>query len=106
MKASNLTTMREKSLEQLEGIELGPPAADTYLVQTIHRLRRKPIGQFTVEDLRIVIGQGSGLPFLVPIALEVLERNAFAEGDFYEGDLLKAVLCIEPAFWRERRAEL
>ncbi|SRR6266511_3224820 len=106
MSDSSRSDVRPKSLEELEGVELGSPSVDSYLVRTIHRLHKQPIGEFTVEDLRIMIGQGRGLPFLVPLALDVLELDPFAEGDFYEGDLLKAALSVDSAFWLEYRPEL
>ena len=40
--------------------------------------------------------------YLVPIALEHLERDPFVEGDFYPGDLLCNVLALPPAFWADR----
>jgi hypothetical protein len=56
---------RLQNLDTLEGDEWGPPTYDSYLVATCHRLRKKPIGAFTVEDLRILIGQDVGTLFLV-----------------------------------------
>jgi len=41
-----------------------------------------------------MIGQGIGLRFLLPRALEELQKNPFAEGDFFEGDLLVAVAGV------------
>jgi len=90
---------RTKTLDQLEPPAWGEPDFHSHLVTTCHRLRRKPIGEFSVEDLRIIIGQEIGLPWLVPLALEVLEQNPLAEGDFYPGDLLRSVLRVEPSFW-------
>jgi hypothetical protein len=90
---------RRKSLQELEHNDWGDPNYDSYLVTTVHRLRRKPLTEFTLEDLRIVIGQGIGLPFLVPLAVERLEEEPLAEGDFYPGDLLQAVLRAGEAFW-------
>jgi hypothetical protein len=86
---------RDKTMTELEGQDWGPPTFDSHLVTTIHRLRYKPLAQFTVEDLRICIGQNVGLDFLVPIAIEQLQGNPFIEGDYYRGDLLNAVLKIE-----------
>jgi hypothetical protein len=90
---------RGKSLQELEQDDWGEPTYDSYLVTTVHRLRRKPIGEFSVEDLRIVIGQQIGLLFLVPLAVERLEEEPLAAGDFYPGDLLQAVLRAEETFW-------
>jgi CDI immunity proteins len=71
------------------------------LVTTIHRSSRKPLDEFTAEDLRIMIGQNIGLNYLLPLAIEHLEENPLASGDFYRGDLLKNVLSIDLHFWRE-----
>lgn len=49
----------------------------------------------------MLIGQDVGLPYLLPLALEVLRDNPMAEGDMYEGDLLAAVLTRSPAVWAE-----
>ncbi|MEV0304291.1 contact-dependent growth inhibition system immunity protein [Streptomyces prasinus] len=93
---------RDRSLEELERDRWPAPSADaTRLVATAHTLRRRPIGELTVEDMRLLIGQDIGLPHLLPLALEVLRDNPMAEGDMYEGDLLSAVLTRNPAVWTE-----
>jgi hypothetical protein len=90
---------RRKSLQELEQDDWGEPTCASSLVTTVHRLRRKPLAEFTVEDLRIVIVQGIGLPFLVPLAVERLEEEPLAAGDCYPGDLLQAVLRAGEGFW-------
>ena len=90
---------RNKSLQQLEGQDWGEPTYDSRLVTECHRLRRVPLCRFRVEDLRIMVGQSIGLPYLVPLALEQLHRKPLAEGDYYAGDLLAAVLRADPSFW-------
>ena len=94
-------TMREKTLEQLEGAVWNAPDPDSYLAATCHALRRKPLGDFSVEDLRIMIGQGIGLSHLLPLALDVLEQDPWAEGDYYPGDLLASVLRVERSSWKQ-----
>ena len=54
---------------------------------------------FTVENLRIMLGQDIGSRYLVPIALEHLEADPFVAGDFYPGDLLCSVLSLPREFW-------
>jgi CDI immunity proteins len=90
---------RTKTLQQLEMHDWGEPAFDSPLVKTCHRLRRKPLHEFTAEDLRIMIGQGIGLPYLIPLALERLEVDPLVGGDYYAGDLLKNVLVVQQPFW-------
>lgn len=95
---------RQKSLENLEKRNWGDAAkAPTELVRRCLELSTVPIGDFLLGDLRIMIGQQCGLPFLVPIALEKLQDNLFVEADYYEGDLLSALLNIDSAFWSEYR---
>lgn len=93
---------RDRSLEELEHDCWPAPEADTTrLIATAHALRRRPIGELTVEDMRLLIGQSIGLPYLLPLAVEVLRENPMAEGHMYEGDLLSAVLTRNPAVWTE-----
>ena len=89
-----------KSLQVLEGHDWGEPDYDSGLVQECHRLRRVPLREFTVENLRIMIGQNIGLEFLIPLALERLRDDPLAEGDCYPGDLLANVLRADATFWK------
>jgi hypothetical protein len=91
---------RSKSLQQLEGRDWGEPTFGSHLVTECHRLHRVPLCDFTVEDLRITIGQDIGLEYLVPLAIEKLRENPLVEGDCYPGDLLSNVLGADAAFWR------
>jgi hypothetical protein len=95
---------RLKTLAELEGVATDAPPYDSYVMGTCHRLRKKPIGEFSVEDLRIMIGQNIGLFFLVPLALDILEPDPLVEGDFYPGDLLCALLRADPGYW-ERHSD-
>ncbi|MDX2170206.1 MAG: contact-dependent growth inhibition system immunity protein [Deltaproteobacteria bacterium] len=88
-----------KTLDQLDPSAWGKPEYDSHLVTTCHRLRQQPPREFSVEDLRIMIGQGISLPWLMPLAVEALEADPLAEGDFYPGDLLAAVLRVPPDYW-------
>jgi len=89
-----------KSLMELEGSPVREPTeTDTPLVQTCLQLMRIPLEQLTTESLRLLIGQQIGLIFLMPLALDRLETDAFAAGDLYVGDLLHAVVRAPPKFW-------
>jgi hypothetical protein len=91
---------RYKTLNEIEGHDWGEPDFGSHLVTTCHELREKPVSSFTVEDLRIMIGQNIGLDYLIPLALETLEDNILSEGDFYCGDLLDVVLRVDKEFWK------
>ena len=93
-----------KTLEELDNDIWTAPAGEfSFLVLTIHRLRKKPLKDFTIEDLRIAIGQNLNLIHLIPIAIKELRQNILAEGDFYEGDLLKSVLTSDINFWQTNK---
>jgi hypothetical protein len=91
-----------KSIEELEAEYWTEPSDDSSsLILKCHLLRKKAIADFSIEDCRLMIGQRIGLKYLVPTALAYLKENPFAEGDFYEGDLLVNVLRIDRNFWIE-----
>lgn len=92
---------RSKSLQQLDGQDWGEQTYDSHLVTECYRLRRVPLSQFTVEDLRIMIGQHICLDYLMPLALEHLRADPFAEGAFYSGDSLLAVLRSGRDIWQQ-----
>ncbi len=96
---------RQKSLESLEKKTWPALRSDegSYLIKTCNSLRKKQLQDFTTEDLRIMIGQEIGLYFLIPLAIETLTNDLFAEGDMYEGDLLKNVLEVDTKFWDDNK---
>lgn len=96
---------KSKSLENLEK-DIWPRLSKdegSHLIKTCNELRKKQLQDFEIEDLRIMIGQNIGLKFLIPLAIEELELNVLAEGDFYEGDLLKNVLTSDVEYWKEEK---
>ncbi|GAB2772597.1 contact-dependent growth inhibition system immunity protein [Amycolatopsis magusensis] len=96
-----------RTVEQAEGRHWGDPPADaTPMVKTVYELRRKPIAAMDTEDLRMLLSQQEGVDVLVPVALTLLERDPLAEGDFYAGDLLTAVLRIPRYYWRQHSDQL
>ncbi|MFJ8195416.1 contact-dependent growth inhibition system immunity protein [Streptomyces sp. NPDC096152] len=98
---------RGKSLEQLEGrCWPDPPEETTSLVRSVHALRRRPIGALQSHELARLIGQSVGLPWLLPLAVEILRDTApdRAAGGFYDDDLLYAVVTVSPEVWKEMPA--
>lgn len=94
---------KELSLEELEKVVWEEPDFADHLEQKIHAIRKAPLSRFTVEDIRLMVQRGLSLPYTVPLAIDLLSQNLFAEGDYYPGDLLQSVLNIEPAFWYQNR---
>ncbi len=95
-----IKNVEKYTLEFLENDYWKTPDYDSKLVKTCHLLRKKKIEEFTIEDLRIMIGQNIGLPYLLPIALNQLKNNILSEGDYYPGDLLSSVLTSEINYWK------
>jgi hypothetical protein len=92
--------------------ELDPPAwpdaeSQSGLIATCHRLRRKPLDEFTTEDLRVMIGQRIAPNILLPLAVEQLINEPLASGDCYPGDLFVscAKVCCNDYFVMERNSE-
>jgi hypothetical protein len=91
----------EHSLVELEKEEItAVPEDSSYLIKSIFKLKQKRLRDFEVEDLRLLIGQNVSLNFLLPLAIDVLEKNPMAEGDFYAGDLLHSVVIVDASFWK------
>lgn len=96
-----MTTIEQLELD--EWPESGPDS--TFLVRRCAELRRKPVAEFTVEDLRIMLGQQIGVSTLLPLAVQVLLRDPLAEGDYGPGDLLFHVLRLPDSAWSNLGAE-
>jgi len=95
---------RDKTIENLEKQNFGNPnEAPTNMVKRCLELCKVPLNQFTVEDLRLMIGQDFSLRYLILLATEHLKENLFVEGDLYPGDLLKNVLSVDANFWRSNK---
>jgi hypothetical protein len=76
-----------------------PPDA-TSVIKRCHELRTKPLRDFTVEDLRIMIGQQVALGRMVALSLDRLQPDSLVENDF-PGDLLASVLQVDAVFWEQ-----
>jgi hypothetical protein len=100
MNTSRNRKLERKNLTQLENNDWGPPKSDSYMAMACHELRYKPLGDMTIEDVRMLVGQDIGLPYLMPIALDFLKENPLAEGMHYPGDLLCAALRVQGDFFK------
>lgn len=90
------------TLNQIEGRVPQPmPPGVQGLMANVERLMDIPIDQFSVGDLRLMIGQNMGTEHLMPRALGVLESNPFVCGTFFPGDLLKATFRLPAAYWTQ-----
>ena len=94
-----------KSLVHLQKLGNYAPSKNppTTLVAKCEELLLKPLDEYSIENLRMMIGQQIRLEFLIPLAIEKLQEDILAEGDFYPGDLLSSVLRVSSNFWRQNQ---
>ena len=82
----------EKSIAELERKhwpKLGPEASHFH--RRCYDAVTKPISELSVADLRLLISQDIGLRFVVPITLEIVEKDPLLECEHFKGDLLTAI---------------
>jgi hypothetical protein len=78
-----------QTLTQLENDDWGAPTDNSFTKTNGHHLRKKPLCDFTAEDLQFMIGQQISLPILMPMALDVLELiDPFSPAGLHAGTLL------------------
>lgn len=91
-----------KTLEEIDGEDWGDPdKGATGLIRKCLALRRKPLKDFTDDDLTRMILQEKSLQYLVPIAIKRLADNPLKSGNYYRGDLLCSVLKLNMDFWKK-----
>ena len=94
---------QQQTLENLEKTSGEEPDFGDNRSQKIYALRQTPLNQFRTEDIRLLVAEGISLPYLIPLALEKLTKNPFAEGEYYPGDLFQSVLNVDLNFWLTNR---
>lgn len=110
MKLGPYRTDATKTIEELSGLNWGDPAeAPTWMVATIIRATKKPLGTLTDEEIWLLVSQEAGLPFSLDQAWPILISDPLHCFSHYQGDLLAAVLAWPEANWDKRpeyRADL
>lgn len=95
-----------RTLEQIDGHNWGSPdTAPTGMVARCLRLRRTPLKDITLGDLRLLVSQQIGLRTLVPTALRLVSEEPLLEAELYPGDLLSALLRIDKDYWSKTAVE-
>ena len=91
---------RHKSVKQLDTANWKTPATfETGLVKRCYEYVNIPIKDLTIEQLRTLITQKIGVPFILDETIDRLSENILAEGDFYLGDLLEATVNLGNDLW-------
>jgi hypothetical protein len=94
-----------RTLEELDGERWGEPDQEaTGLIRDCHRLRTIPVGELSIGELRLLLGQQIGIDWLVPLALERLQDDPLA-GEWYPGDVLNSVLQVGADYWDAHPSE-
>ena len=95
---------RQKSLGNLEPKYRSEfKQEESSITKRFNKLIELPLENYTIDDVRFMIIQETGLPYLLTLAIEILQNNLFAEGNYYEGDLLSSVLKIKPENWNQNK---
>ncbi|BDD06802.1 contact-dependent growth inhibition system immunity protein [Aureibacter tunicatorum] len=93
----------KKSISQLEGwswnAEVPVEENSSYEEYNFYLLHNKPLKDYYPEDVYFMIGQESGLKFLVPVAIEFVSKDIFFKADDFSGDLLSRLLRVDDSFW-------
>ena len=98
-----MKNIQDKSLQKLIGRWEGEIPKENYsssIQLRTYNLYLERIKNYDIDDIRFMIGQNIGLKYLVPIALNYLQKNILIEANYYEGDLLKVVLLLPKDFWK------
>lgn len=86
-----------RSICQLEGWDWKGETItedDGMVVYRSYKLTQKPLNDFSPADIDFLIIQKRGLRYLVPMALDILEKDFFIEADDYNGDLVLNLLRL------------
>jgi len=76
------------------------------LVKNCYEYRKMPINKLEVGHIRLLISQGIGLTYVMPIALKQLKIDSIIEGSYYPGDVLSAVGNVDAEYWQKNLGQL
>ena len=69
------------------------------MMMRCHTLRKVPLAKLSAGDCRVLLTQGIGTRYVLPIAIDFVDANPLVEGDHYTGDVLTALLRLSPHEW-------
>ena len=91
---------QSKSIEELSEYCWFAPEYESNIVVTSHALRRKKLADLSLEDIRMGLFQQVGVTYLVPMALEIVEQDPFAESFNFPAEIVLALLLIPHDYWQ------
>ncbi len=107
----NLRPLGTKTLDELEGFA-APGPGHQMLPRSIAEARRVPLSQLTPRQCVLLLNHGRGVPYVFQRALALAEQDPWLWAEYYDGDLLVALLEIDGALhppgaeWPQRLQEL
>lgn len=88
-----------RSLNELMKLEPSLPPYVTPMIERIEAACATPVRDLSVDQIRLLVGQQTGLEFIMPRALYELSKNPLVDASYYQGDLLNACLGVDSEFW-------
>lgn len=103
MKLGPYNTDASKTLEQLTRQDWGDPAkAPTGMIETVIRACKKPLNALDDEEIRLLIAQDVGFPFILDLVWPILNKDPLYCFRDYEGDVLATLLRVPEDIWLGR----
>jgi hypothetical protein len=75
-----------------------PTKDSSYLERRLYELHNCKLKDLTIKDIDLYVEQEYGLKFVIPKAIDILDKNIMTETD-YEGALLLNILNIDADYW-------
>jgi hypothetical protein len=91
-------------IEQLEHDCWPEPGVGTEassLIRHAHAYRKIPLNELEPGHIRLLLGQAVGVRYVLPLAIDMLEKDPHVEGTYYPGDLLETVSRLSPSYWAD-----
>lgn len=80
-----------------------PSKEDSYVVRKYYEIYNKPFKDFTAEDLRYAIIQKDYIEYIIPFALDMLEKDPFPETIYGKTAFFESILLLPMDFWKENK---
>ncbi len=88
-----------KSIDQLQSSHSNSEASAGIPSRCLQCMRI-PVKDLSKEQVRLLLSHDIGTIFLLCKTIQILEEDILADGDFYPGDLLSALLNVDDIYWR------
>jgi hypothetical protein len=96
-------TDASKTLEELCGRSGGnPDNAPTPMVEALIRAGKKPLMALDGREIRLLISQREGFPYILDLVWGMLERDPLQAFEHYDGDVLASLILAPEEVWSSR----